>query len=63
MPEPPKKGEKHDDFIDRCMSHEIGKEGMEPDQARAVCESMWKQSKNIKLTTDDLIKIARINQE
>jgi hypothetical protein len=38
----PNKGEKHDEFISRCMSYVVG-EGKDKEQAYAICESMWQQ--------------------
>ena len=40
MPEP-RKGETKKDYISRCTKQLIEKEGRKPDQARAICESMW----------------------
>ena len=44
MPEPAK-GEKKQDYINRCTKYLIEKEGKKPDQARAQCEGMWSQSR------------------
>jgi len=44
MPQP-SKGETKKNYISRCVSQLIEKEGKEPDQARAQCESMWEQDK------------------
>lgn len=41
MPEP-RKGETKSDYINRCTKQLIEKENRKPDQARAICESMWK---------------------
>ena len=48
MPLPkPKKGEKHDDFIDRCMSDQVMvQEYDDTDQRLAVCESQWDNSRD-----------------
>ena len=37
----PRKGEKKQPFINRCVEHLITKEDRKPDQARAMCESLW----------------------
>lgn len=42
MPEPAK-GEKKQDYINRCVKYLIEKENKKPDQARAQCEGMWNQ--------------------
>jgi signal peptide peptidase SppA len=44
MPKP-SNGETKKDYLSRCVSQLIEKEGKEPDQARAQCESMWNQDK------------------
>jgi signal peptide peptidase SppA len=46
----PNKGEKKQDYINRCTSDLINKEGYKPDQARAICESKWEQNKKEKST-------------
>lgn len=38
----PSKGEKKDEFLPRCISYVVG-EGKEPDQAVAICNSLWEQ--------------------
>lgn len=38
----PHKGEHQDEFINRCVAYNIN-EGMDKDQAYAVCESKWEQ--------------------
>lgn len=38
----PTKGERKDDFLPRCISYVVG-EGKEPDQAVAICNSLWEQ--------------------
>ena len=48
MPIPkPKKGEKEDDFVSRCMS-DIGDEYDDKDQALAICHDTWRKSKKKK---------------
>ena len=39
----PEKGEKKQDYINRCVKYVIEKEGAKPDHARAKCEGMWNQ--------------------
>lgn len=47
MPEP-KKGEKKDTFIKRCIPYVINKGTAETqEQAYAICESMWKRRRKI----------------
>jgi ATP-dependent protease ClpP protease subunit len=41
----PKKGESHDDYIERCMAYPDTQK-YAPGQRRAVCESLWKKHKN-----------------
>ena len=52
MPEPPRKGEKKQPFINRCVKYLIEKEDKKPDQARAQCESLWNQHQKKKRTED-----------
>ena len=42
MPEP-RKGEKKQDYISRCISYMISKEGRKKGQAAAICYSMWRE--------------------
>jgi hypothetical protein len=42
--DPPKPGETHEEWISYCMPIEIGA-GKENDQAYAICESKWEESK------------------
>lgn len=44
MPIKPKKGEKKQKFISRCIKTEMDN-GYEQDQASAMCFSMWKRHK------------------
>jgi len=48
MPLPePRKGEKEDDFIDRCMGDEVmTEEYPDESQRRAVCQTQWDESKD-----------------
>lgn len=43
MPIKPNRGENKDEFIGRCIGHEVGK-GMDQKQAAAVCYSIWEES-------------------
>lgn len=60
MPIKKKSGETKNDYVSRCISHEVGK-GHEQQQAIAMCESMWEQEnmsdekfENYELTIDDI---------
>lgn len=37
--------ETHDEFINRCMSELVGKEGKDKDQAYAICQFKWTEAK------------------
>lgn len=37
--------ETKDEWINRCMSELVGKEGKDKDQAYAICESKWTEAK------------------
>jgi hypothetical protein len=39
----PSQGERKDDFIGRCISHQVGK-GMQQDRAAALCYTKWEDS-------------------
>ena len=53
MPIPkPKKGEKEDDFISRCMSA-IGDEYDDKDQAVAICYDTWREAKKKKKSSEN----------
>jgi hypothetical protein len=41
----PRGGEEKQDFISRCIENAVGEEGMEQDQAAAMCYSKWRESK------------------
>ena len=43
MPAPPKKGETEREFISRCVSYIVSKEGKSKEQAAAICYSMWRE--------------------
>jgi len=42
----PREGEKQKDFISRCISYIIKKEGKKRDQAVAICHSLWEEKKS-----------------
>ena len=44
MPTPPRKDETKEKFISRCIPI-IVKEGTKPNQAAAICYSMWRHTK------------------
>jgi len=43
MPSPPSEGEKESEFISRCVSYLVKKEGKPKEQAVAQCYSMWRK--------------------
>ena len=49
MPVNPKKGEREEDFISRCIGEEVGA-GYEQSQAAAICYSYWDKDKMSKIT-------------
>lgn len=49
MPVNPKKGERQEEFISRCISEEVGA-GYENEQAAAICYSYWDKDKMSKMT-------------
>ncbi len=49
MPVYPKKGEREEDFISRCIGEEVGA-GYEQSQAAAICYSYWDKDKMSKIT-------------
>jgi len=50
----PKPGEKEKDFINRCVADLIENEGREPDQAAAICHSIWDKHKKQETGMQDL---------
>jgi len=48
MPVNPKKGEREEEFISRCIAEEIGA-GYENPQAAAICYSYWRKDKMSKM--------------
>jgi hypothetical protein len=61
----PSSGESEDEFIPRCMSVLVGDEGKDPDQAYAICNSMWEQgfSMQFEESYDDYPEAARENAQ
>jgi hypothetical protein len=63
----PKAGESKDEFISRCIAYNVGTEGMENDQAAAICYTKWdEQLSQYELTTEEaefLIKEVLMAQE
>jgi len=55
----PKAGETEDDYISYCIGEEI-KNGMEQDQAAAVCYSYWRKDKMSKIKDTSAKVMARI---
>ena len=49
MPVNPKKGEREEEFISRCIGEEVGA-GYEQSQAAAICYSYWDKDKMSKMT-------------
>ncbi len=49
MPVNPKKGEREEEFISRCIAEEIGA-GYENPMAAAICYSYWRKDKMSKMT-------------
>lgn len=62
MPVNPKKGEREEDFISRCISEEI-KGGYEQEQAAAICYSYWRKDKMSKMTDPTSKVMARIKYD
>jgi len=42
----PKKGESKQEYLKRCTTQLVESEGRDPDQAYAICNSMWIEAKN-----------------
>ena len=49
----PKPGEKEKDFINRCTAELIENEGRSPDQAAAICHSIWDKHKKQETGMED----------
>lgn len=54
MPMKPRKNESKNDFIQRCVSTEVGN-GREQTQAVAICYSIWKKHRRKKDAEDGII--------
>jgi hypothetical protein len=50
----PRPGEKEKDFINRCVADLIENEGRKPDQAAAICHSIWDKHKKQESGMQDL---------
>lgn len=44
MPKP-RAGQNYQDFINSCVEDLVTNENRKPDQARAICESLWQEHK------------------
>lgn len=62
MPVNPKKNEREEDFISRCIGEEIGA-GYEQDQAAAICYSYWRKDKMSKITDTSEKVMARVKYD
>jgi hypothetical protein len=50
----PRADETKDEFVSRCIAYHVGQEGMEPDQAAAICYTKWdEQLSEYTLTTEE----------
>jgi hypothetical protein len=59
MPVNPKKGERQEDFISRCISEEVSA-GYEQSQAAAICYSYWDKDKMSKVTNTTSKVMAKV---
>ena len=59
MPVNPKKGEREQDFISRCIGEEISA-GYEQEQAAAICYSYWRKDKMSKITDTSAKVMAKV---
>ena len=57
MPISPKGNESQDDFVSRCIAHEV-KQGYEQDQASAICYEKWRAAKKSQM----LAKVKKIKK-
>ena len=62
MPVNPKKGEREEDFISRCIAEEISA-GYDNPQAAAICYSYWRKDKMKKITDTKEKVMARIKYD
>jgi len=53
MPTPPRKGETEKQFMSRCISHIISKEGKSKSQAAAICGNLWRKKGKSELLSLD----------
>ena len=60
MPVNPKKGERQEDFISRCIGEEVGA-GYEQDVAAAICYSYWDKDNMSKITDTTSKVMASVN--
>lgn len=59
MPVNPKKGEREEDFISRCIGEEVSG-GYEQSQAAAICYSYWRKDKMSKITDPTAKVMAKV---
>jgi len=62
MPVNPKKGEREEDFISRCIGEEISG-GYEQTQAAAICYSYWRKDKMSKMTDPTSKVMAKVKYD
>lgn len=62
MPVNPKKGEREEDFISRCIGEEISG-GYEQSQAAAICYSYWRKDKMNKMTDTTSKVMAKVKYD
>ena len=57
MPKP-RKGEKKNKYVSRCIAHRQGKEGKSEEvaQSAAICHSMFRQEKEVRSSSDKIGK-------
>lgn len=53
MPKP-RAGQNYQDFINSCVEDLVANEDRKPDQARAICESLWQEQKIAEALKDKL---------
>jgi len=59
MPVNPKKGEREEDFISRCIGEEVSA-GYEQTQAAAICYSYWRKDKMSKIKDTSAKVMAKV---
>lgn len=62
MPVNPKKGEREEEFISRCIAEEI-KGGYENPQAAAICYSYWRKDKMSKVKDTTAKVMAKVKYD